>query len=239
MIIIDKSFTDELMRQWTKGGQTAALDRIVQSGTTLAGNGREIPLIGHVSVRYARFLWTIVSMFQPQRVLEIGMANGISSAYIASAQRGYLQCEGAHVIIDPFQSGQWQNAGRALLQRLGIDQNVRVVEDFSICAMPQLEKQGERFDFVFIDGNHCMDYVLADVVAADRLLEVGGLLVFDDSTGFGVRMAIPYLDRYRTNLRRIRFDNALVYFLRETVGRRRRMSVYQKVCADERGADGI
>lgn len=237
--VFDRAFARKFLSTWSRAEDTDEIDRITNSPTTVSRDGQELQMRWHVIPRYGRFLFTLVKMFRPRRILEVGMANGVSCAYIAKAQLSYLQEDGAHVIIDPFQSTQWRDAGRAMLERLGLDRNIQVIEDYSIRAIPVLEKQGHWFDLAFIDGNHCLDYTLADVLVSDRVVRIGGLIVLDDSMGFGVRMAVPYLDRYRVNLTRIRFDNWLVHWWREHISGRRRMTVYQKNSEDVRGAAGI
>jgi len=225
---------------WTNHAETPELDGIAVSPTATSEDGREIPQRWQLNVRYAHFLYQLVKVLQPARVLEIGMAHGISSAYIAAARRLYAgeSPQQAHVIVDPFQTSDWQGAGRALLKRLGLDAGVEIIEDLSVHAVPALEKRGDRFDFVFIDGNHCLDYTLADVLVCDRVLRTGGFLAMDDSRGFGVKFAVPYLDKYRLNLSRIRFDNPAGHRIREWFNRRRRITVYQKNSEDDRGAEG-
>ena len=80
--------------------------------------------------------------------------------------------EDAHVIIDPFHSTQWSRAGIDLLRRSHLHENIRVIEDYSYRAIPQLDREGERFDMVFLDGHHCLDYTLTDVLTSDRVLEI-------------------------------------------------------------------
>lgn len=239
MQIFDHPLVGQFLKSWNTCGETKDLDRIAEAQTTLTERGNPVELRCQINARYGRFLYVLVRMFQPLRIIEIGMANGISSAYMAKAQTGYVKMPNAHRIIDPFQSLQWQNAGRALLKRLGLDHNVSVTEDYSLRAIPELEKNGERFDFAFIDGNHCLDYTLSDLLLADRVLHTGGLIVLDDSTDFGVKRAVRYLDKYRVNLKRIVFDHPLAHIIREVTNRRRRLTVYQKIGEDERGADGI
>jgi predicted O-methyltransferase YrrM len=229
---------DEFIAAWEDCRETTMLDSIAQSETTLSENGDVVTLKWHVNARYARFLYVFVKLFQPKRILEVGMANGISSAYMATAQNTYLKQKDAHVIIDPFQSTQWSRAGIALLRRLNLHENTRVIEDYSYRAIPQLDREGERFDMAFIDGSHCLDYTLTDVLTSDRVLEIGGLLLLDDSSAFGVKYAVKYLDRYRHNLKRIRFDNPVLHALREVTNKRRRITVYQKIADDDRGPDG-
>ena len=103
----------------------------------------------------------------------------------------------------------------------------------------ELRKEGYRSDFAFIDGSHCLDHTLSDLVAADKVLDIGGLILFDDCADFGVTYAITYMDRYRFNLKRIKFESRLVHFLREFTKNRRRISVYQKVSEDTREANCV
>lgn len=236
---LNEAWIRQFLDSWQNGQETGDLDTVAAAPTTVAEDGSEIPQRAQVNARYGRFLYYLVKQFQPSRILEIGMANGISSAYIAKAQAGYAGEGATHTIIDPFQSSDWQGAGRQTLKRLELDRFARVIEDFSIHAVPQLEKAGERFDFAFIDGNHCLDYTLADVLVCDRVLNIGGLIALDDSMAYGVNLAVPYLDQHRHNLKRIRFDSPMAHWLREHVLKRRRITLYQKIAEDTRGADTI
>lgn len=229
----------DFLARWQSGNETADIDAIAAAPTTLSEQGEVIAQRAQVNVRYGKFLYYLVQQLKPQRILEIGMANGISSAYIAKAQNGYLAEGGRHLICDPFQSSDWQGAGRHLLRRLELDRFVHLVEDFSIRAVPALEGSEARFDFAFIDGNHCLDYTLADVIVCDRMLNVGGYLALDDSMAYGVDLAIPYLDRHRPNLRRVLLDPPAAHWLREKLFKRRRITLYQKIAEDRRGADAI
>lgn len=235
----DKKFVQEFLGLWNDCNETKELDQIAQRKTTLTEDGRRVALKWQVNVRYAKFLYTLVKMFMPNKILEVGMANGISSVYMAKAQNAYLRKKAAHIIIDPFQSSQWHNAGVSLLKRFDLFGNVRVIEDYSFSAIPQLRKEGYRSDFAFIDGSHCLDHTLSDLVAADKVLDIGGLILFDDCADFGVKYAINYMDRYRYNLKRIKFESRLVHFLREFTKKRRRISVYQKVSEDAREANCV
>jgi len=239
MQTFEKGLVKEFLLSWENCSETKDLDRIAQGKTTLTEGGEEVELTSQINSRYGRFLFVLVKMFEPSTIMEVGMANGISSAYMAQAQTSYLRKKNAHVIIDPFQSSQWFNAGIALLKRLDLYENVKFIEDYSLRAIPQLENDRHRFDFAFIDGSHCLDHTLSDLVTTDRVLNIDGLIVFDDSTDFGVKYAIKYIDRYRHNLRRIKFDNDFVHALREVTNKRRRLTVYQKIAGDDRGADGI
>ena len=222
-------------RGWKAPSSTTAIDAIAISPSYRTEEGREVPRTAHLSVRYGRLLHFLVKEFQPARLLEIGMATGVSSTYMALARQSYGG--GRHVIVDPFQTADWGGGGRALLESLGLMGGVEVIEETSLRALTRMEAAGERCDFVFIDGNHCLDYTLADILLADLVLAIGGIIVLDDATGFGVADSVRYLDGHRPNLERVRLDPPLVHWFRELTGRRRRLAVYRKVCDDARGAN--
>src|SRR5207245_1796399 len=111
--------------------------------------------------------------------VEIGMANGFSTLFIAQALRE--NGIGRHIAIDPYQTADWGGAARVSLRRAGLDQLVEVIEKPSHQALPELEQQGAVAQFIFVDGSHMFDYVMADFLLADRILAEGGLIAFDDS----------------------------------------------------------
>ena len=110
------------------------------------------------------------------RSLEVGLAYGFSTIWIMDA----LAEGGVHIAIDPFQESYWSGVGATQARRLK-GRDFRLVEDFSIHALSDLIRAGERFDFIFIDGNHRFDDVLVDFYLADQLLGVGGIMALDDS----------------------------------------------------------
>jgi hypothetical protein len=59
--------------------------------------------------------------------------------------------------------------------------------------LPQLCMNGERFDFIFIDGRHHFDYVLLDFFYTDKLLKAGCCMMFDDLWMPSVRKACSFI----------------------------------------------
>jgi predicted O-methyltransferase YrrM len=47
-------------------------------------------------------------------------------------------------------------------------------------ALERLRAQGRRFDLAYIDGNHRRDEVMADSMGVWQLLDVGGVVIWDD-----------------------------------------------------------
>lgn len=54
------------------------------------------------------------------------------------------------------------------------------MESYSHLALAEIEAMGTRVEFGFIDGWHTFDHALTDFFHVDRVLSVGGVVVFDD-----------------------------------------------------------
>jgi predicted O-methyltransferase YrrM len=127
------------------------------------------------------------------RTLEVGCAYGLSSLFIctALARRG----GGQHTILDPGQHTEWKGIGVHQLRRAGFD-FFELIEQPSELALPRLLEEGRRFQFALIDGWHTLDHALLDFFYVNRLLEEGGVIVFDDLHLPGVRRAARYVAGY-------------------------------------------
>lgn len=123
-----------------------------------------------------------------KRSLEVGLAYGFSTIWIMDA----LAEGGSHIAIDPFQMSYWSGVGATQAQRLTA-RSFRLIEDFSIHALSDLIRAGERFDFIFIDGNHRFDDVLVDFYLADQLLAEGGIMALDDSWMASIRTVANFV----------------------------------------------
>ena len=62
----------------------------------------------------------------------------------------------------------------------GYSDKVKIIQELSDRALPQLICQNKKYDLIFIDGNHVAPYVLMDSVMSWPLLKVGGYILFDD-----------------------------------------------------------
>ena len=126
-----------------------------------------------------------------RRTIETGMAAGHSAVAIASvhAERG----DGHHTCVDPYQTAQWKSAGLDLCEAAGVLDRVELIEEPSEFALPRLAGEGARFDLAFVDGLHLFDHVLVDFFYFDRMLEVGGVVVFHDTWMPAVQKVVGYV----------------------------------------------
>ena len=130
----------------------------------------------------------LVRESETKKSLEIGLAYGFSTIFIMDA----LGAGGSHVAIDPFQASLWHGVGATQAARLS-SKRFKWIEDYSIHVLSDYIRAGERFDFIFIDGNHRFDDVLVDFYLSDQALKVGGLLVLDDIWMASIRTVMSYV----------------------------------------------
>lgn len=183
------------------------LQQIVETNSVTAPDGETIPLHSQVARAEGEFLQHVIEQVRPRVSLEVGLAYGVSALYICEA----LAQVGAerHWVIDPHQFGVsqdelvgqdqdsvnqgWRGIGMHNLEQAGYGSLVKLLNAPSYRALPQLEADGVRLDFAFIDGWHTFDYTLVDFFYIDRMLRVGGVVVFDDTTYTAVRKVCRYV----------------------------------------------
>lgn len=157
----------------------SVLEEIERSGQVRAADSEPIQLHSHVSGDETTLMRRMVAKAKPRASVEVGLAFGISAMHVcdALAENG---CTGTHHVIDPMQNGMWKGIGLLNLKRAGFEDRIDFLEKSSHLALPELETRGVRADFVVIDGWHTFDHTLVDFFLADKLLNVGGIMVIDD-----------------------------------------------------------
>jgi hypothetical protein len=99
-------------------------------------------------------------------------------------------------VIDPFQRTKWHGVGLHNIQAAGFSHFVEFVEARSEFALAQLLRDGVQLDFALIDGLHTFEQCMIEFFYIDRMLNVNGVLVFDDADWPGInkviRMALSY-----------------------------------------------
>jgi len=131
-----------------------------------------------ISIAQGAQINRIVRESATRNSLEIGFAYGFSTLWILDAMRGRPSAR--HVAIDPFELTTWGGVGLQQVKRLSVAAHFEWLEEYSMHVLPKLMRAGERFDFIFIDGNHRFDDALVDFYLCDRLLDPGGIVAFDD-----------------------------------------------------------
>ena len=147
---------------------------------------QEIP---HIPPDRGKLLYDFIIETRPERILELGFAHGTSTCYMAAA----LQEIGAGSILTIDNQGSKRRDPNifSLMERTGLESFITPVfaeRSYTWELMKLLEQQttaGQThpcFDFVFIDGAHTWDVDGFAFLLADRLLNPGGHVLFDDVT---------------------------------------------------------
>jgi len=171
------------------------IDEILISGSVIDEKGKRIPLRGNIDREEGMFLHNLIKNKKNiSRTLEIGCAFGLSSLFICSALE--KRENPLHVIIDPNQQKNYHNIGIKNLDRAGVNFYL-FFEDTSEIALPDLLKiEPESYDLIFIDGLHSFDQVSLDFYYANRLIKVGGYIIFDDCSFASVSKVLSYIIKY-------------------------------------------
>ena len=145
-----------------------------------------IPNFEHISKNLIEHLDSI------DNVLEIGSHEGRSTCWILEnmlSRTGSITCIDpfANYHINPFteqigaQGSEWEQRFRRNTAEVKLPtQNLTVRVALSYPTLAQMVVEQRQFDFIYIDGNHCCDNVLADAVMCWSMLKPGGIMLFDD-----------------------------------------------------------
>lgn len=176
------------------------LAEMLRTKRTLSGDGKHtIEIHSNVSIEEGELLARLIAERKPKVSLEVGLAFGISSLFMCEALQRSVP-NPRHIVIDPAQhsADYWQGAGLANLERAGFRQFVQFIEQPSQLAMPELIASGTKIDFAFVDGAHTFDHALLDFFLIDQLLNVGGVVVFDDTGWPSVRKVARFVASNRS-----------------------------------------
>jgi predicted O-methyltransferase YrrM len=175
----------------------ATLKQIVETGYTKTPEGESLRVHSSISADEGLLLQELIWRFKPTITLEIGLAFGVSALYICEAMERNNNAR--HTVIDPHQykdpwgGNGWKGVGIYNLRQAGYGSMVDFIELPSYQALPQMERSGQKIDFAFIDGWHTFDYSLIDFFYIDKMLRVGGIVVFDDADWPSIRKLCRYV----------------------------------------------
>jgi predicted O-methyltransferase YrrM len=155
---------------------------------------RRRPNVGFVTWDEGTYLMNIGLLFPGGRCLEIGTGMGWSTVCIALS--------GIYVdTIDPGLGPGWQgDSVRASLRAAGVSERVNLVNSTSPDAVHALGKQGVRWSFCFIDGDHEGDAPKRDLEACVEYLTSTAIIVCHDAMLPNVYKAIKMLSEQGWNV---------------------------------------
>lgn len=149
-------------------------------------------------------IYEIAKKQNPKKSLEVGIAWGISTIAILSANKGTL------LSID---KSSYPNTDKQV-ESFGFSNRWKFIEQPSEDALPQID---DKYDLICVDGYHKYEWVKEDLENAVRLLNDGGVIIVDDynhkynfdktKDDYGVNKAVNELvDKY--NLKKIVYNKA-------------------------------
>ncbi len=151
--------------------------------------------------------------------LETGLAFGQSACYMLSSDTLPTLTS-----VDPFQEVDYQSIGLKNIAANGFaDRHTHIVE-LSEFALPKLVESGQKFDFIFIDGDHKFDGAFIDFFFASKLLNDGGTIVFHDMWMRSLILAKSYILKNRPDFKSVSLQSS-------------NMAAFEKIGTDTR--DGM
>lgn len=178
------------------------IQKIYKDGSVIIGK-EKIKLTSAISPAEGFHLYDLIMRNNYSNILEVGLANGLSSLYILQALKDN-GTNGNLTSIDPFQSTQWKSAGISNIKNAELDQNHKLIEKKSFVALPELLAESDtKYDLIFIDGMHLFDYTLIDMFYSILLCKIGGVIVIDDILHKAPAKVVKFIDNNYKFMRRM------------------------------------
>ena len=166
---------EQLRRELLKSEETLQVTDLGAGSLISAGNERRVRDITRYAAKQPKFgqlFYRLIQYLQPRRILELGTSMGLSTAYMAKAApaAGIYTIEGCPNI-----------AARAAknFEALHIKNITQVTGNFDT-VLPDVLKQIQLVDWVYIDGNHRKEPTLAYFEQCLRFADEYAVCIFDD-----------------------------------------------------------
>ncbi len=182
------------------------LDEILKDTAMVGRNGERIALESQISAEEGMHIQQVIASLKPRTTLEIGMAYGVSTLFICEAVAAIGGEK--HIVIDPYQNNipdeslapdkqpadpGWRGLGLFNVEKAGYAEMVEFHDKPSYAALPEILASGRKIDYALIDGMHTFDFVLVDFFYIDLLLNIGGVITFDDLSYPSIRKLCRYI----------------------------------------------
>jgi predicted O-methyltransferase YrrM len=164
--------SSEIDRQWNAVAPRLADLCQIEDGQT-----------GAVNPGDRRALFYLVKALEPANILEIGSHVGGSTVHIGAAMSpgSSLITVDIHDVNDA-PAAAWRAAclprsPRQMLSELNESLDVRFVKSDSVAF---LDRTDQRFDLIFLDGDHSTEVVLEELPRSLRILKTNGVILLHD-----------------------------------------------------------
>ena len=162
----------------------------------------------------AQFIHDFLIQLDKPKTLEVGFGYGRSACYIMAATGD------VHTVMDPFQN----HYGRQALKNVeacGFGEKLTFLEEYSHHVLPEMVKDGKKYDVIFIDGDHKFDGIFVDFYYADMLVNQGGSILFHDTWMRSTQLVMSFIEKNRKDYRKMNIPQG-------------NMALYQKIGEDQR-----
>jgi predicted O-methyltransferase YrrM len=166
------------------------LKEIFEKKEFLSENNEIIKIHSETSKEQCEFLQNVIRENNFKKSIEIGFAFGMSTLAITEE---IVNNGGSHLVIDKFQYDGWGGYGLELIKRAGYSDKIEFYEDYCCHVLPDLLKEGRKFDFAYIDSTKQIDWLMVNFFYLDKLLEINGIIVFDDVVFPSIRKLLRYI----------------------------------------------
>jgi GT2 family glycosyltransferase/predicted O-methyltransferase YrrM len=157
-------------------------------------DGTPRPLSAHTTGEICHVLSGLAIQNGATQVIEVGLANGISTVALLSALAD--EPDLTYDVIDPHQDTIWEGIGALNIERAGFGGRCTIHRQPSEVALPMLMTRGRKYNFAYIDGFHTFDHALLDFFYVNRMLDIGGMVVIDDAYMRAITRLARYISRY-------------------------------------------
>ena len=140
----------------------------------------------HVKSSFSRILQEVIV---PKVTIEIGVFEGETTFNIANLLVP-RNPKYKHYAIDPFTASEnlkqdvVDKAKKQFISNMLEFSQVELIEKPSFDGLLELHQRGIKADFIYVDGSHFAKDVLSDAVLGFELLNLGGVMLFDDAVSW-------------------------------------------------------
>ena len=135
------------------------------------------------------FLRILQEVIVPKVTIEIGVFEGETTFNITNLL-SERNPDYKHYAIDPFSASEnlrqevVDDAKLAFKKNMLEFPQVELIEKNSFEGLLELHQRGIKADFIYVDGSHFAKDVLSDAVFGFELLNIGGVMLFDDAVSW-------------------------------------------------------
>ena len=169
------------------------LEKALETKVFIDSNNQAVKIHSETPRGQCEFLQKIITENEFKNSIEIGFAFGLSTLAILES---ISKKNGSHCVIDPFETTHWQGIGLELVKQAGYSSSLEFIGDYSYKVLPKFLEQGRKFDFAYIDSIKMFDGILVDFFFLDKILNTGGIIVFDDVQWPGIRKVLRYISQF-------------------------------------------